>query len=186
MLNKYLKEVIGATMIISSIIVLNPIKAYAGEEMSENAYNIVSNLYGSERDRQYATTALNYWSTWQNAGFKSPDECCKCLAEADGGLIKKIYEDSNEKLNLCLVNVYSKQDLFQGTGVQNDESDRPVLIFQFKNNSGQFDPRLWIVDVISGTVYSAKGQSGAAIYEVVNDGQIKYIYSNKDGCTKWR
>ena len=139
-------------------------------------------LIQSDQNRKIAADSLNFNSHWNSAQFLTANQCFNFLLNADGNLVLTSLK-SNPDLMLTIVNVDVSSHLFKNTNISTD-TNNPVIAYQITSGKSSY-PLLWIVDAVTGTVYSTQDYSGAAIYEMKDNSIIK-TYSNNNNCILWR
>lgn len=178
---------LSAFILLSSII-MSPISVHASEISQESTVSessasyLRSFLLQNDENRKLAADSLNFNSHWNSAEFLNANECFNLLIKEDGDLIFSSLK-ANPGLMLTIVNVDISSHLFKNTSVP-ASNDSPVLIYQITSEKSSY-PLLWIVDAITGTVYSTQDYSGAAIYEL-KDNAVINTYSNNNKCLLWR
>lgn len=174
-------------ILLSSIIIF-PIPVHASEApqritVSESSSSYLKNfLLKDDENKKLAADALNFNAHWNSAQFLNANECFNLLIKADGDLVFSSLK-SNPDLMLTIVNVDVSSHLFSNTTVP-VQNDNPVIIYQIASKQSSY-PLFWIVDAVTGTVYSTQDYSGAAIYEL-KDNVIINTYSNNNKCLLWR
>lgn len=178
---------LSAFILLSSIII-SPIPVHASEvpqksAVSESSASYLKNfLLKNDENKKIAADALNFNSHWNAAEFLTANDCFNSLLKADGDLVFSSLK-SNPDLMLTIVNVDVSSHLFSNTNVPT-QNDNPVILYQIASEKASY-PLLWIVDAVTGTVYSTQDYSGAAIYEL-KDNSIINTYSNNNKCLLWR